>query len=77
MGSGMVLHFDLPPPSSRSFRSVPVFPRSFREPHLLAFLPRREPRRALRPGLWWRLGRLLSGLVLLMVAVLAGVRPAA
>lgn len=73
----MVLHFDLPPPSSRSFRPVPVFPRAFCEPHFLAFFPRREPRRSLRPKFGWRLSRLLRGLVLLVIAVLAGLRPVA
>jgi hypothetical protein len=73
----MVLSVDLPPPSSRSFRPVPVLPRTFREPHFLAFFPRREALRSLRPGVWWRLGRLLSGLLLLLVAVLVGLRPVA
>ena len=71
----MVISLDLPPPSSRSFRAVPVFPRTFREPHSLAFFPRREPLRSLRPSLWWRLGRLLSGFFLLVLAVVVGVLP--
>jgi hypothetical protein len=73
----MVISLDLPPPSSRSFRPVPVLPRTFREPHFQAFVPRREPLRLLRPSLWWRLGRLLSGFFLLVVAVLVGLRPLA
>lgn len=77
MAGGMVLSLELPPPSSRSFRPVPVFPRTFREPHFLAFFPRREPVRSLRPSVWWRLGRLLSGLLLLVIALLAGLRPVA
>jgi hypothetical protein len=54
-----------------------VLPRAFREPHLLAFFPRRQASRSRRSCLWWRLGRMLSAFFLLTLAVLLGLRPLA
>jgi hypothetical protein len=83
----MTTRCDLPLPSCQPFEPVPAPPRRFREWYCTGlFLARGAPRKRgpqltlaprLRPSVWWRISRLLAGLVLLVLALLVGLRPVA
>jgi hypothetical protein len=63
--------------SSMPFQPVPALPRHFREAHFTAFPVRRSLSPRPQPSLWRRMGRLLSGVGLLLVAVVCGLLPVA
>jgi hypothetical protein len=60
--------------SSKPFAPVPALPRSFQDAHFTAFLVRCSPAPPSRPSLWSRMGRLLSGIGVLLLGGAGGLR---